>query len=331
MHLREVTEDETPAIEVAPVGEASLGAALRAARIARGAQVSAAATALKMRRDQLEAIENDDFAQLPGRTYAVGFVRSYARYLGLDAEVMVQRFKDESASRDFTKPVEHVFPEAVEERRLLPNGSILIWAMLIAMVIYGISYLTMPARKQSTTIAKADPPAVIVEEPTASAPNASATDDIWRPVSTDPPVTYVAGHEVLPASDAPVSTQILTDNEPAPIATIAIAQVTDIPPSQPQAANTSHIVLTALELTYVQVRDTSQPGKRGVLISRLLNPGESYPAPDQAGLIMLTGNAGGLQVAVDGRVLGVLGKRGEVITRIPLEASYFVERIAPSQ
>jgi cytoskeleton protein RodZ len=136
---------------------------------------------------------------------------------------------------------------------------------------------------------------------------------------------------MLPASDAPVSTQILTDDQPVPAATIAIAQVTDIPPSQPQAADTSRIVLTALELTYIQVRDPSQRGRRGVLVSRLLNPGESYSAPDQAGLIMQTGNAGGLQVAVDGRVLGVLGKRGEVITRIPLDPSYFLERIATSQ
>jgi hypothetical protein len=46
---------------------------------------------------------------------------------------------------------------------------------------------------------------------------------------------------------------------------------------------------------------------------------------------MQTGNAGGLQVEVDGRVIGVVGKRGEVITRMPLEASYFLDRIAATQ
>ena len=44
-----------------------------------------------------------------------------------------------------------LFIGEAEERRMLPNGSILIWAMLIAMVIYGISYLTMPDRKAATT------------------------------------------------------------------------------------------------------------------------------------------------------------------------------------
>jgi hypothetical protein len=46
---------------------------------------------------------------------------------------------------------------------------------------------------------------------------------------------------------------------------------------------------------------------------------------------MQTGNAGGLQVEVDGRSLGVFGKSGEVITRIPLDPSYFLEHMAASQ
>lgn len=336
MHLREVTQEsaESPQSPESPHDPARiLGATLRAARLARGQETAAVAAVLKMRRDQLEAIEDDDFAKLPGRTYAVGFVRAYARYLGLDAEAMVQRFKDESASREIAKPVELVFPEAPEERRMmLPNGSLLIWAMLIAMVIYGISYLTMPARRQPATSASADVPAVIIEDPTsASQPGASADFDVWRPVSSEPPVTYVAGEAMLPANDAPSSTEILVDDRALPATTFTIAQVTDAAAPQTQTPNASRITLTALEETYIQIRDPTQRGKRGVLVSQLLNPGESYRPPDRIGLIMLTGNAGGLQVQVDGRVLGVLGRSGEVVTRIPLDASYFLERLAASQ
>jgi len=67
------------------------------------------------------------------------------------------------------------------------------------------------------------------------------------------------------------------------------------------------------------------------LIDRVLKAGESFQAPDRAGLVMQTGNAGGLQVEVDGRSIGVLGKSGEVITRIPVDPSYFLERTAASQ
>lgn len=329
LHLREVEADADQSLEAEP--KETLGEFLREARIARGEEISLIAAKLKLRSDQLAAIEADDYEKLPGRAYAVGFVRTYARYLGLDAGAMVQRFKDESAATEGAKPVELVFPEAVDEPRMLPNGSILIWAMLIAMLIYGISYLTMPSRKSATT-AKADIPAVIIEEPSAAAakPEISVTE-AWRPVSTEPPMTYVNGTQVLPAADAPEASGILA-SEAAPALAFAVAQVGEVAvDSVPRAVGASRITLKALEPTYIQIKDTQLRGKSAVLVSRVLTEGESFQAPDRAGLVMQTGNAGGLHVEVDGRALGVLGKSGEVITRIPVDPSYFLERLATTQ
>lgn len=335
LHLREV---ETAADQSPDAGTSeseskeTLGQFLRDARAARGEEVSLIAAKLKMRAEQLAAIEADDYAKLPGRAYAVGFVRAYARYLGLDADAMVQRFKDESAATDAAKPVELVFPEAVDEPRMLPNGSILIWAMLIALLIYGISYLTMPSRKAATS-AKADIPAVIIEEPSAAAKPEVSVTEAWRPVSTEPPVAYVNGTQVLPAADAPEASGLLAADA-TPALTFAIAQVGEVAvdsnPTAP-AAGASRITLKALEPTYIQIRDTQLRGRAGILVARVLNTGESFQAPDRTGLVMQTGNAGGLQVEVDGRALGVLGKSGEVITRIPVDPSYFLERLATTQ
>jgi cytoskeleton protein RodZ len=93
----------------------------------------------------------------------------------------------------------------------------------------------------------------------------------------------------------------------------------------------SRINLKAVEPTYIQIRDPKLPRSRSILIARVLNVGESYSPPDRVGLIMQTGNAGGLQVEVDGRSLGVMGRSGEVITRVPLDPSYFLERMAATQ
>lgn len=336
LHLREVADDADQSLETQP--KETLGEFLREARIARGEEISLIAAKLKLRSEQLAVIEAGDYEKLPGRAYAVGFVRTYARYLGLDADAMVQRFKDESAATEGAKPVELVFPEAADEPRMLLNGSILIWAMLIAMLIYGISYLTMPSRKSATT-AKADNPAVIIEEPSVAAKPETSVTEAWRPVSTEPPVTYVNGTQVLPAADAPEASGFLA-GENAPGLAFAVAQVGEIAtdssapaPAQPTASavGASRITLKALEPTYIQIKDTQQRGSRAVLVARVLNAGESLQAPDRAGLVMQTGNAGGLQVEVDGRTLGVLGKSGEVITRIPVDPSYFLERLATTQ
>jgi cytoskeleton protein RodZ len=254
----------------------------------------------------------------------------------------VQRFKVESAGDENVKPVELVFPEAADEPRMLPSGSILIWAMLIAMVIYVITYVTMPDRRSATT-AKADQPAVLIEDPKDVKPTTeSSVQDTWRPVAVPAPstdeatVAYVAGGVVLPATQEGDSARLLTDDPALPPEMLfAVAQVTDVADESPATQTSTpaaapRIVLKALEQTYIQIKDP-QRGPRGVLVSRVLEAGESYQAPDRAGLIMQTGNAGGLQVEVDGRVVGVLGKSGEVITRIPLDPSYFLERIAASQ
>jgi cytoskeleton protein RodZ len=66
-----------------------VGASLRSAREARGESVLDAAHALKLAPRQIEAIELERFDQLPGPAFVRGFVRNYARYLGIDAEPLL--------------------------------------------------------------------------------------------------------------------------------------------------------------------------------------------------------------------------------------------------
>jgi cytoskeleton protein RodZ len=334
LHLREVSlrQDDRD----------TLGAILREARLSRGEEAADVASKLKMRRDQLAAIEENDFARLPGRTYAIGFVRAYARYLGLDSEEIVQRLKERHAAEDAVKPVQLEFLEPLQEQSV-PKGSIVILALVIAMVIYSIVYLTLPTRK-GTTAANAATPAVIIEQPQAVLPKPAViapntTRQAAGNEQTAP--SFVGGTQPIPESALPKPLANFTFSDAQDVAsTLTLAQSEPFPTESttttPQAellasAGESRITLRALAPTYVQIRDTTQKAGRGILIGRVLNVGESFRAPDRAGLVMQTGNAGGLEVEVDGRTVGILGKSGEVITRIPVDPSYFLERVAASQ
>src|ERR1700761_3820703 len=100
LHLREISGDSESPLE-------TVGQDLRAARLRRGDDLATVSKALKIRKDHLEAVEEDNFANLPGKTYAIGFVRSYAQYLGLDVNQTVERYKQEiSGRRDETVPAE---------------------------------------------------------------------------------------------------------------------------------------------------------------------------------------------------------------------------------
>lgn len=78
------------------------------------------------------------------------------------------------------------------------------------------------------------------------------------------------------------------------------------------------ITLKALATSWVQVRQVG--GK--VLYDHVLQPGESWVVPADAGAVTLTtGNAGGLTLMADGTTTPVLGRNGGVRRNIRLEAS----------
>ena len=104
----------------APLG--TIGQELRGARISRGEDLATVSRVLKIRKEHLEAMEDDNLSALPGRTYAVGFIRAYADYLGIDAAEAVERFKTEIAGRDEISPTAG-FTEQEEEPGLSTAGS----------------------------------------------------------------------------------------------------------------------------------------------------------------------------------------------------------------
>jgi len=78
----------------------SIGEYLRTNRERRGKTLADISRALKIVPHHLIAIENNAFEELPGRAYAIGFVRSYAACLGLNATTLIARLRAEMAERD---------------------------------------------------------------------------------------------------------------------------------------------------------------------------------------------------------------------------------------
>ena len=71
----------------------SFGQKLRTEREKQGYNLEAVAEGTKIRKLYLNALEDDDFDQLPPRVYATGFVASYARFLKMDVDALVEEFK----------------------------------------------------------------------------------------------------------------------------------------------------------------------------------------------------------------------------------------------
>lgn len=81
-------------VESTALDTSGVGAELRDARLAIGASIEDMSEHLRISRRYLSALEEGRTRDLPGPTYALGFVRSYAQSLGLDAEELTRRFRD---------------------------------------------------------------------------------------------------------------------------------------------------------------------------------------------------------------------------------------------
>ena len=137
----------------------SLGAILVAYREAYGKSLEEAAQDLCIRRADLRALEGGSYSDLPEFSYASGFVRSYAKYLGLPAEEMVSRFREcyaDQADRNLLQP-----------RVRRPQSSAIIdysprWpsfaVLVIAASLLGASYLVMAAYTAATNPSVAPDP-----------------------------------------------------------------------------------------------------------------------------------------------------------------------------
>src|SRR5512139_2543008 len=92
--------------------QASVGQMLRDAREARGLSLDNAAVRLRLMHRQIEAMEADDFESLGQPVFARGFVRNYARLLGLAPDALLARMSGAPVEQPAVSPVEPALPRS---------------------------------------------------------------------------------------------------------------------------------------------------------------------------------------------------------------------------
>jgi len=317
---------------------AAIGAELRAARTARGEDLNDIAAYLRIRPSYLEALEAGEAARLPGRAYAIGFLRAYAQGLELDGSALAARLKAvmEPAPAPELAPREPI----VEHRR--PTAALLAASLLLVVGIYGGYQLLsggrspheLPEEVAEVPAPPSAPPASLPAEvrprpaaaepaPAEPAPIAVAAEPA---VSVDPPVAAVSA----PAADVTSAVAAETPEGEAAIAASRPIAVLDVdaapPPDSSEGAADGRVVILARESSWVQVRSAGRDWVR----TRTLAPGERFVLPDRADLALWTGNAGGVELLVDGQSVGVVGAPGAVVKDLALAPDSLKLRTAAS-
>jgi transcriptional regulator with XRE-family HTH domain len=180
---------------------ASFGEELRREREIRGISLKEIADATKISKRFLEAIERNDHRTLPAPVFTRGFVREYARYLGLNSEEMVNRYNFAAAGDDRIEKSAHlerlVQPPVIQREPPKKKGippayaridrNVYLLAIIVAALVAVAWWAVQHKRAESEIRAESVPPTIIaprrrmVTQPAvAASPVVSKSDDMLR-------------------------------------------------------------------------------------------------------------------------------------------------------
>jgi cytoskeleton protein RodZ len=265
----------------------SLGECFQKAREAKGLTLDEAAARTRILPQYLKAVEDNNYAKLPDEVFAKGFVRSYARILGLDEATIIRQF-DESGGQFYAKRNERESLKQKleeEERRKKVNRNIVVGMVSVALVLLFV----LMGRDRDRS------------EP--------------RPALTDP---VPAASAPAPAPEPPRAEPAAPPGDPFPRALPGQSEVernfSGVLPLEGVAPDDKKKLILdveAIERCWVKVQTDHAPVQEV-----LLNPGDRNRWKAQERLILTLGNAGGVRVSLNGKLQGPFGSRGKVVREI---------------
>lgn len=260
----------------------ALGDEFRSAREARGLTLSDVAERLHIRDVYLAAIENEEWSTIGAPVYIRGFLRTYARFLGLDPEGAVARFSASAPtgppprSVDVTKAIPGTAAAARTARERSGPSLPALFAILVALALLGVvAYEYYQYR--------AEPPVAGAPKPAASATVAATA----APAAATPAALAAAPDASASASPAPAETA---------------------------TAAASPAVKRGLTL------HLTQPSWLRITVDGNVREEGTFPAGTTRtfggkSVLVRVGNAGGVEVSVNGDRPAVLGAPGDVVER----------------
>lgn len=271
-----------------------IGAMLKEMRQQKGLKISDVARKLCIRKCYLESIEESNYNDIPAFPYGNGFIRSYANFLGLNGDNIVELYKEETTS--FKQKDMNVFepqPEAT-----MPNIQHLVISLLAIALIYAgwMFYNQQHEQNEESNI-------VFTEDDNAiSYENVVVIEDvkISQTAETDKSGVLVdtQNEEQIIVSNDEYKEEIKTSSANEEV----INDISDesAKPVKVEIPNVG-VYIEVLKTTWVEVKDNET-----LYLSKVLQPGELYKVPSGEGKILSVGKYDGVNVYINGVLSNVV-------------------------
>jgi len=311
--------------EVVAANRVNPGETLRQARESNGWSLAEVALKLNLTTTSLSNLEAGAFDKLPGHTFARGYIRAYAKLLGMDQAVLVQQF-DQSTGTDSQGSNVHSLGR-IEEPVRVSHTILRIVSLLLLVAVVGGGFVWWQDQTSQRTkdLISLSPEHVEVEgadgttqihpldEPEDQAVAEGQTDNATTlalpqadtatqaPAETPAPVApATAPIDATPATPAPAAPAVAAPTVTAPVAPAAPAP-TATAPAAPAVAGQGQVQLQFTADCWTQVTD----GAGKVLLSGLKRKGESVSLSGKPPFSVRLGYARGAQVSYNGQAVNV--------------------------
>ncbi len=293
-----------------------LGQWLREAREAKGLSLAEVEAQTRIRQKFLVALEAEAWDSLPNEAVAVGFLRKYAGFLGLDTAAVMDLYRARSVKQE--APADEIGmpePREVDYRPIEVDLSAVPvpqvpWGVIagiagVALLVLGLWWLSATDRLRFDSVASrpgasSPGPATL----TAVAPEPTATVRVIRVTATPSPTPVPSATPTAIAVVEPMP-EAATDT-PAP----ATETATLTPAQQEGLAASILLQLAARQRSWVRVVVDGQ-----TVAETVFEPGQTGEWQGQEQIVLRTGNAAGIDLIINGEPQASLGGTGEVVDK----------------
>jgi cytoskeleton protein RodZ len=277
------------------------GERLRSARLARGLELSKLAAQLHLSDATVQALERDDFAALPGRVFVRGYIRNYARLVGIPVDSVLKQLDEQMPDDAQTLRLNPVGAQIRREVRS-SHGVVRLITWLVALAVAGLfvvwwkGYLSWQTADDAAA-AVTTAPVAAVSQPTAptlpgdraASPPPRVESKVSPAATTAPAVTFAAGP---PDSAPPPARPTPARSEPGPSASAAASSA---PPVAAEPAEPV-VQLSFDGACWVDVRDAERKFK----LFGEMPKGTTKVLGGKPPYDVVLGNAGAVRVSVNG-------------------------------
>ena len=287
----------------------SFGDKLKREREMRAITLEEIAEATKIGTRSLKALEEEHFDQLPGGIFNKGFVRAYAKFLGIDEEQAVADYMAATGDVGSTTAMQMAaLADQVEHQRAAKEASntamdtgLMLAIILGVVVVSGIGfggYKAWRFKSQQQVMAKATAARVREVPPPVSLQSSTV------PATSTTPVTTSEAPLNPPSAKAPESTRPATSptNTPSTSTSALMKQTTAVPSEFP-----INVTIKAVKSSWVKV---TSDGK--TVYQQMLEPTDrQLDLHGREKMQLVLGNAAGVEVSFNGKSMGSLGNENQ--------------------